>query len=105
MVKILNDVSRRVSEPHLFIEHSARNSSTSTEITVSISSYHFESVARSFFYVIIRQSQVHVLNRSSNTSISFTESINDLKDYFLDQVANTLLQLSSKRDLIYIISV
>lgn len=46
-------------------------------------------MARSFFYITIKQSSIHVLNRSANTSISFTDSINDLKGYFIDQVRRT----------------
>lgn len=75
-----------VNEPHMFVEQSAWNSSTTSDILVTISSHQFETLAKSFFYVSIKQANVHVLNRSANTSIAFTDSLDDLKTYFLDQV-------------------
>ena len=85
VLRILSKISKKVSEPHMFIEQSAWNSATSTDIIVTISSNYYEILAKSFFHVIIKQSQVSILNRSTNISISFTDSIDDLHDYFFDQ--------------------
>jgi mediator of RNA polymerase II transcription subunit 17 len=82
---ILNYVSRKVKEPNVYIEPSVWNSSSSTDITLTISSSHYATLAKSSFYIIIKQSNVTVLNRFSNLSVKFTDCIEDMKDYFLDQ--------------------
>lgn len=45
---------------------------------------------RSSFYVLVQDSKVTVLNRFSSQSIQFTDCVEDLRDYFLDQVINHL---------------
>jgi hypothetical protein len=84
--KILSLASKKVSEPNMVIEQSAWNSSSSTDINVVISSSYYENLAKSFFHIIIKGTEVNILNRSTNLSISFTDSVDDLRDYFLDQV-------------------
>ena len=92
ILKILSSISKKVCEPHLFIENLAWNSATSTDIIVTISSNYYENLAKSFFHICIKQSQVSILNRSTNMSISFTDSIEDLNEYFLDQVIQKFLR-------------
>jgi hypothetical protein len=85
VLKILNSVCKKVSEPHFMIHPLVFNNSTSSDIRVSISSSYYDAISKLSFYIVINKSQVTVLNRSSNISISFSDSIDDMKSYFLDQ--------------------
>ena len=107
---ILSSVSAEVNEPTVFVEPTAWNSSSATDLIVTISSCYYEALAkyvctkscyilkycltsvllfklsRSSFYIMIKQDQVVVLNRFSNVSVTFTDNIEAMKSYFLDQV-------------------
>ncbi|CAF0980842.1 unnamed protein product [Brachionus calyciflorus] len=85
VLKILNSISKKAGATHLSIDQSSWNSATSSNITVTISSYYYNMLAKSFFYILIKKSNISVLNRSDNISISFTDALIDLKEYFIDQ--------------------
>ncbi len=46
ILKILGSISKKVGEPHIFIEQSAWNSATLTDIIVTISSSYYENLAK-----------------------------------------------------------
>lgn len=82
----MNKICKQIKEPHFLVTPSAWNNATSTDITITISSFNYEVLAKSFFYLMIKQSKVCVLNRSANMSITFTNDLESLEKYFLDQV-------------------
>ena len=45
----------------------------------------FFCISRSSFFILIKKSEVNVLNRSSNMNLSFTDCVYNLRYYFIDQ--------------------
>lgn len=98
VIRILNRVCREIAEPHVFIEPCLWNHATSTDIRVTISSHYYDTLSKSSFFITIKNSQVNVLNRSNNMNLSFSDSIQNLQYYFIDQCClhqtNLIISLS-----------
>lgn len=95
---ILNRICREIPEPHFFIEPCLWNNSTSTDIRVTISSNYYDTLSKSSFFILLKQSQVNVLNRSNNINLSFSDCLHNLRYYFIDQCCfhqtNLIISLS-----------
>ena len=86
ILKILNEVSKEVNDPLVVIEPFLANTSTTTDIRISIVSSFYEAIqtARLAFCIKIKNLRVTLLSQSS--TIIFTDNIDSLKSFILDQV-------------------
>lgn len=85
ILKILNEVSKEVNDPLVIIEPFLANTSTTTDIRISIVSSFYEAIqtARLTFCIKIKNLRVTLLSQAS--TITFTDNIESLKSFLLDQ--------------------